>query len=380
MIMETKKIEELFSFQKKSSLKASEGRIEGKFPFYTSSGTLNKFVNTCQFEKEGLIFPTGGMAGIHYNPGGFSTSSDCFILYPKDQNKTFVKFYYYYLFGNIHLLEKGFKGAGLKHISKEYLSKLEVPILPIKNQIIISNILDHANNIIQKNKDIIFKYSLLTQSVFIKMFGDPRHNNNNWPLKSLPEFISNENHSIKRGPYGGSLKKEIFVKEGYLVYEQYHAINDDFSMARYFISDQKYKELKAFKVKPGDLIVSCSGVTLGRIAQIPENAKSGIINQALLKISLDYSKMNPTYFKFLFRDAYIQDILFGISRGSGMPNFPPMPSIKAIKFMVPPINLQNNFNDIIKSIEKLQDLSYKSLRKSEELFQSLFQRAFKGEL
>jgi type I restriction enzyme S subunit len=44
------------------------------------------------------------------------------------------------------------------------------------------------------------------------------------------------------------LKKEIFVPSGYLVYEQFHALNNDFSFARYFIDEAKFQELKGFEV------------------------------------------------------------------------------------------------------------------------------------
>jgi type I restriction enzyme, S subunit len=61
---------------------------------------------------------------------------------------------------------------------------------------------------------------------------------------------------MKRGPFGSTLKKEFFVDSGYTVYEQGHAINDDPYRDRYFISKGKYEDLKAFRVNPGDMIIS----------------------------------------------------------------------------------------------------------------------------
>ncbi|MEC5271513.1 restriction endonuclease subunit S domain-containing protein [Caldifermentibacillus hisashii] len=214
----------------------------------------------------------------------------------------------------------------------------------------------------------------------MEMFGDPITNPKNWVKLTLPEFSSKDKYSIKRGPLGGALKKEIFVKEGYLVYEQYHAINDDFSMERYFIDEKKFEELKAFEVKPKDLIISCSGVTLGRIAEIPLNAPKGIINQALLKLTLDSNKMNNTFFKFLFRHPNIQDILFGFSRGSGIPNFPPMSEVKSIEFICPPIELQNDFEKKVNIILQKKTAFEKGLNKVEYFFSSIMQQSFKGEL
>ena len=82
---------------------------------------------------------------------------------------------------------------------------------------------------------------------------------------TLPEIATSDRHSIKRGPFGGALKKDIFVDKGYVVYEQQHAIYKRFNDIRYFIDESKYKELVAFKVEEGDLIISCSG-TIGKIA------------------------------------------------------------------------------------------------------------------
>src|SRR3989338_4886322 len=68
-----------------------------------------------------------------------------------------------------------------------------------------------------------------------------------------------------RGPFGGSLKKDIFKPEGYAVYEQQHAIYDQFEDIRYFIDEKKFNEMKRFELKSGDLIMSCSG-TMGKMA------------------------------------------------------------------------------------------------------------------
>jgi len=87
-----------------------------------------------------------------------------------------------------------------------------------------------------------------------------------------------------RGPFGGSLKKSCFQSEGYAVYEQQHAINNQFSDFRYYVDNEKFTEMLRFEVFPGDLIMSCSG-TMGKIAIVPEKSPKGIINQALLKLT-----------------------------------------------------------------------------------------------
>jgi len=70
--------------------------------------------------------------------------------------------------------------------------------------------------------------------------------------------------SFVRGPFGGSLKKSVFVPDGYPVYEQRHAIYDQFDDVRYFVDESKFAEMQRFELRPRDLIMSCSG-TMGLI-------------------------------------------------------------------------------------------------------------------
>ena len=224
------------------------------------------------------------------------------------------------------------------------------------------------------------KYDELTQALFLDMFGDPVSNPKGWEFKTIEQITKSGKGSIKRGPFGGALKKEIFVEEGYLVYEQFHALNNDFSRSRYFIDENKFNELKGFEVLPGDIIISCSGVYLGKLAIIPQNARKGIINQALLKVTLDEGKMTNDFFVFLFSHKNFREKYFDANRGAGIPNFPPMSEFKKFPFITPPMKLQQQFVERVAIIEEQKGIAQKSLEQSEQLFNSLLQKAFNGEL
>jgi type I restriction enzyme S subunit len=270
--------------------------------------------------------------------------------------------------------------TNINNLKKVDIDNIQMPLLSDKDEQTYIPLLERAEQLREKRQKANEETNTIIQSIFYDMFGDPGKNSKKWELKTLPDLVRNTKNSIKRGPFGGSLTKSMFVDKGYLVYEQYHAINDDFSMARYFIDERKYNEMEMFKVLPGDLLISCSGVTLGRIAEVPMNALPGIINQALLKLTLDQDKANNTYFKTLFRSPYTQKMIFGVSRGSGIPNFPSMSVIKALKFPTPPIELQNEFAERVKKIESLREKQKKSTEEINTLFDALMQKAFKGEL
>jgi len=172
-------LSDVFNFQKKSNIKAGDNQKEGRYKFFTSSDIQSKFIDRAVFDGEYLIFSTGGSAGVHYCNEKFSTSTDCFVV--KVDNKLNSKYIYYYLFTNIHILEAGFKGAGLKHISKEYLKKIKI-IYPEKkeSQQKIVSILEKAEQAkeLRKTADELTKAFL--KAVFMEMFGNVVTNNKKW--------------------------------------------------------------------------------------------------------------------------------------------------------------------------------------------------------
>lgn len=262
----------------------------------------------------------------------------------------------------------------VKHLSAKELNKLELDIPELTKQDKIADTLSRLERVIEARKEELEKLDELIKARFVEMFGSIH--DGRFDMKTLPEIVNDAKNSIKRGPFGGALKKDDFVEDGYLVYEQRHAIHNDFEYAKYYITQEKYEDMIGFKVVPGDLIISCSGVTLGRIAEVPKGSKKGIINQALLKLSLNQDIMMNTFFIQQFRGEEIQDILFGFSRGSGIPNMPSMNEVKSVKFICPPLELQKQYCDFVNQVDKSKVAVQKALDETQKLFDSLMQRYF----
>jgi type I restriction-modification system DNA methylase subunit len=134
-----KTLGEVCKFLPKSKRQASYGEKQGQYPFYTSSQTCNKYCDEYDYEDECLIIGTGGNANIKYS-SKFSCSTDNFVI--KINPGQLVKYIYYYLSINIEVLQKGFIGVGLQHISKEYISNIKIPIPSLERQTEIVKYLD----------------------------------------------------------------------------------------------------------------------------------------------------------------------------------------------------------------------------------------------
>ena len=173
-----------------------------------------------------------------------------------------------------------------------------------------------------------------------------------WTWAFMPQVVAHNSYAIKRGPFGSALKKSFFVQSGFKVYEQQHAINDDFYRGDYFIDDEKFEELKAFEVKPFDLIISCSG-TVGKVAIAPEDMAPGIINQALLKISLNTSALTNEYFKILFGAYFMATETLSDLQGTAQKNMVSVDTLKSEPFPYPPLSEQHR---IVAKVDELMAL------------------------
>ena len=131
--IEYKPIMEVMEYGKKSIKKAADGKDFGKYNFYGSSDIIIKRCDTADYKEEYIILGTGGQANIKidYN---FSCSSDNILIKSKDNNKLINFYIYYYLTFNKQILQDKFKGAMIKHLTKERLEEIQIPIIPIEKQ------------------------------------------------------------------------------------------------------------------------------------------------------------------------------------------------------------------------------------------------------
>lgn len=152
---------------------------------------------------------------------------------------------------------------------------------------------------------------------------------------------------FKKGPFGSALTKSMFVPKGtdtIKVYEQQHAIRKDSTLGTYYITKQYFDEkMNGFEVKPGDILISCAG-TIGETYIMPDGIEQGIINQALMRVTLAPG-INKSFFQY-----YFDTNLKGSARsgnGSAIINIPPFDIIKNWYFPLAPFAEQQRIVDKI---------------------------------
>jgi type I restriction enzyme S subunit len=265
------------------------------------------------------ISASGANAGYVNLYGGKIFASDCSTI--SEATNYDIRYIYYLLLNKQNEIYDAQTGGAQPHIHPKDIYKLSIVYTSdVSEQQAIASILsdfdEHINNLtklIEKKKNIrdgALEELLSGTSKLAGFDGE-------WVEKTL-EDIAMPN-GLVRGPFGGSLKKEVFVSKGNKVYEQKNAIYKSIKIGDYYITDEKYNELSRFAVKEDDFIVSCSG-TIGKIYKIPKQHKRGIINQALLKISLDKTKCDLDYFYKYFEWDKFQDNIIDNTQGGAMKN------------------------------------------------------------
>lgn len=250
-------------------------------------------------------------------------------------------------------------GGIVQNISSEIVYNTLLPKFSIKEQQKIAACLSSLDEVINAETEKLellqdHKKGLLQQLFPQEGETQPKYrfpefkNDGDWKSKQLDSLCK-----FVRGPFGGALKKEIFVKEGFAVYEQSQAIYNQFEVFRYFITKEKYEELKRFAVKANDIIMSCSG-TMGKFSIVPNNFKKGVINQALLKLTVK-EDLVINFIKISLELPQNQNKLLAQSAGGAIKNVVGVSELKKIKISVPSLEEQQKIADCLSSVDSLID-------------------------
>ena len=257
----------------------------------------------------------------------------------------------------------------VKHLSAKELNKLELQVPSLSEQNRIAITLRRIEQLIDLRNEELKKLDELIRARFIEMFGDPETKPKSWEQVTLNDVCS----SIVRGPFGSALKKEFFVEPDettYKVYEQKHAIQKSSTIGTYYVTAEKYNELKRFECCAGDILMSCSG-TMGELYQLPEGCERGIINQALCKFTLN-ERILPIFFL-----VYMQQTIGDLeTKGSGIKNIAAVSYVKAMPINLPPMKVQKLFATFVTQVDKSKAVIQKSLEEAQLLFDSLMQQYF----
>lgn len=179
-----------------------------------------------------------------------------------------------------------------------------------------------------------------------------------WDYLKIPDMTLTSSNSIKIGPFGSSLKKELLSKSGFKVYGQENIYEKDMSIGDRFLSPSRFRELKSCEVLPGDFLISMMG-TVGQCMIVPKGIEVGIMDSHLLRIRFNPSIIDISLASQLFETEIVFNQIKQLSVGGIMEGL----SSKIIKSLFLPISKKKAEQTAIASVLSNTDLLIENFEK-----------------
>ena len=266
--------------------------------------------------------------------------------------------------------DKNCSGATQKAITNTGLSKIFVSIPPIEKQMNIAEQLDKVSQIVEwRNRELV-KLDELIKARFVELFGDPVSNNMGWgtmPLEKACRSIVDCPHSTPsytNEDTGYMCIRTSIVKKNKILWDE----------IEYIPEDEYYKRIQRKKPEKGDIVYTREGAILG-IAAIIDRECNVALGQRSMLLSPDQNICTPEFLTVAMNcETFLDNALRGVA-GSASPHIN-VGDIKVFEMIIPPIELQKQFADFVKQVDKSKFAVQKSLEETQLLFDSLMQNYF----
>lgn len=372
---QVKSLGEILYFHYGKGLKKISREETGKYPVYGSNGVVG-YHSEYFVDVPCLIIGRKGSTGeVQYS------KKKCWPIdttYYVKESEEYSLTFFYFLLRKLRLsdLDKSTAIPGLNR-NDAYRIKIFLPPLPIQKQ--IAEILEQAYKAKQKRKEANKLTDEFLQSVFIEMFGDPIKNPKGWDIIHFGEIISVPMDYHSNGSYE-TLRDNVQLLDtpdyAYMI-RTTDLEKKDYETNVKYISKSAYEFLTKSKIFGGEIIMNKIG-SAGQVYFMPYlNRKISLgMNQFGLRFS---EKANNVFIYYLLKSNYGASIINKKVQGAVTKTIT-KEAVRGLLIPLPPLKLQQQFAEIVNKTEALKEKQKQSEQELENLFQSLMQKAFKGEL
>ena len=358
------KLEETIIILPKSKIKAGDGKKEGKYLLYRSSNKIDTYYDEYIIDTEAIIVGTGGNPSIHYNIGKCAYTTQCLAITSKGTLKN--KYIYYYLLSQLDRIQNMFRGMTIKQLDKKEFFKMDIPIIEVDIQDKIIENLDIITNNIQSKKEQVKKLEQLVKSQFVEMFGDIK--NSKFDINSVKNLVDINIIKTKKKYKKGDVMKYVDISS------IDNLKNEIISYKEYEVGLEPSRAQQC--LEKGDILISTVRPNLKNIAvnNYEEDNVVGSSGFCVLRVN---ECMTEYLLEAIKTEKFTNDMIL-LATGANYPAIRDK-NILDYKIAVPPITLQNQFSEIVKQIDKQKFEIEKSLKETQELYESLMDEYFKGE-
>lgn len=328
-----------------------------------------------------VLIPRSGSVALNHRAilgqDSIIVSHICALLV-KNPGKLSNRFLYYSL-GRIDMSQIAKRTTGLDSINNYDLGKLTISYPNIETQNRIVAILDKIKTVLNKRQQTIEKYDELLRAIFLDTFGNPMERPNQWKLDVIGKSLTNLTSGTS---YGGEENKPL--EEDELGVLKVSAVTRGFFNANEFKAVKKdVIKRQTIHPKKGDLLFSRANTLelVGATCIVDADYDNLFLPDKIWKVETDESLIKKTYLHYVLQNKDVRKTFLSIATGSSgsMLNIS-MDKFRNIVIPYPPIELQEQFEKTYLKYTRIKEILKKSHLHISELFGSISQSAFKGEL
>ena len=289
-----------------------------------------------------------------------------------DRNKVSQDFIYWALKGKkAELNDKG-NGSTFKAISRKILEETMIPDINFEQQHKCAENLEKIYGIIQNRRKELLALDDLIKARFVELFGDSKLNDKCWNSGIVSDYYDVKGG--KRIPKGMGYADEV-TSHPYLRatdMKNETILDDDI----HYINEEVFEHIKRYIVKGGDIYLTNVGVNLGMAGVIPDKYNGANLTENAVKLMPKTKEIiNGVFLAHYINSPGIQDYINARKMSVGVPKLAIF-RIETLPLLIPPIELQNQFADFVRQVDKSKVAVQKALDETQTLFDSLMQEYF----
>ena len=301
-------------------------------------------------------------------------SSEWIVVRTEEYNPEFLAWYFKSpKFKKMMVSEVTGIGGSLTRAQPKFVAEYPVPVISEKEQNEIVRILSTLDKVIDLRKKELEQLENLVRGRFVELFGDVKQNPFGWNISSIGEVISlceagwsGNGTQRKKNDGEVAVLKVSAVTKGYFIPEECKVLDDQNTIKKYVFPEA------------GDLLFSRANTRemVGATAVITQDYPEYILPDKLWKVRF-IDTVNVWYMKYILSSESVRSIFSSVSTGtSGSMYNVSMEKFKTIVIPLPPLELQQQFADFVKQVNKSKVAVQKALDEAQLLFDSLMQEYF----
>ena len=293
-----------------------------------------------------------------------------------DEQKLDIRYFMYYVKSHHYKKQVAFHitGSAQLNYGPTHLKKMIMPLIGIEKQKEIVDALDKISAIIEAHRQELEKLDELVKARFVELFGDPANNEKGFIKAPMGDYMTVLTDFSSNGSYKT-------LDSGVTMYDEPNYAwmvrttdleSGDMTSIKY-IDENAYELLSKSKIFGGEIIMNKIG-SAGKIYLMPQIDKPASLGRNAFMFRYD-ERINVKFLYHLLTSEYGQREIQQYVRGAVTKTITKNDT-RAVLIIVPPIELQNEFEEFCKQLDKSKLIVQKSLDETQLLFDSLMQKYF----